>query len=1009
MKRAFSVSIVLLALLIPSAAFSQQLHTGNIRGTITDDTGAPLPGVNVTVTSPSLIGSSTGTSDENGLYRIPACPPGTYTVTCELPGFNTMVRKDVVVRVGMTLKVDITMEPAALAEELTVVAPSPMVDVQSTKIHSTITAEVMRNLPLNRDLYSIMALAPGVTSSSRVIHGGTQISNMFNIDGINTTDPDLQDPGTRLEYEVMEEVEIVTGGLTAQIGHTSGSFINVVTKSGGNDFHGSAQTYYTSEGLNQVLFTDEQLKAFNISKPSFSLFGIENSATLGGPILKDKLWFFATGAYNYTKYVANFVPTTILGVKYEPYQPLQKHYSGFLKLTGRMTNNLRFFLMGNYRYRSYPHASNGPFNAADYTDVRTYPNYTFMGNLSWIISPNTMLDIKGGHYMNIINSTHQPGAADNFYYQDHGTGYNWGGRHREEKVLRWSYQANTLFTHFADDLLGGSHEIRAGAEIYYGVSDWFIWRENPIVWYFYNGSPWYYRERDGLDGPHPRYGDGRIVVQNLGGSDGKNRVKADNICLTAFIQDSFTIANRLTLNLGLRLDQWNGWVPGYDKGAGTPLAEAIGADTYLPSLGFNPFGAMAAPDTWNDVIDFTTLSPRLGLVYDLFGDGKTALKLSYSRYRQVIGNASWQAVSPYRQKWYNYYWWDLNENMELDAPPVDNYVPYGGSPAVMSEEYFRRLVDPEMSGPMNDEIVASVNHQLLSDLNVGIQYFWKKMSNMYNAVLYDPDTDRYWYTYEQAPDWWIPFTTTIPAYDDFPEQTVTMYFLSKDSPVQMKRLAQVPEGKKRYQALEFTFEKRMSHGWQLGGSVVVSKVMSNIHDSRGANWGWSSAFGNANWWVNRYGVYGTDHPLMIKLFGTANLPLGFLASFFYTYFDGTPWQRTVSVVPPQEWADANNAMSDSFGINAEVSGTRRNIETSNMDFRLEKEFVFADFGKLGLFADIYNLLGHSYVFPNLNPGGTWRPVDENTNQGTFTPSGTYKRVTSTRGVRTFKFSVRFTF
>ena len=388
---------------------------------------------------------------------------------------------------------------------------------------------------------------------------------------------------------------------------------------------------------------------------------------------------------------------------------------------------------------------------------------------------------------------------------------------------------------------------------------------------------------------------------------------------------------------------------------------------------------------------------------------KTVLKLSYSRYRQVVANASWQAVSPYRQKWFRFYWFDLNNNRALDFPPIDKYVPYGGSPIGMLEDYYKKLVDPNISGPKNDEIIVSIKHQLLSDLSVGVQYIWKKMFNMYNGILYDPISDRYWNTYEKAPDWWIPFTTTVPAIDDYPQQTFTMYFLFKDSPPQEGRLAQIPEGKRRYQALEFTFEKRMSHGWHLGGSVILSKIMSNIHDSRGANWGWSSAFYNANWWVNRWGRYGTDQPLMIKLYGTCQLPLGFVASFFYTHFSGTPYNRTVIVIPPKEWADAHNALYQSFSVNVEPPGSRRNQSQDNIDFRIEKRFRLGDFGKLGLFVDVFTLLGHTYVYTNTNPGGTWRPIDENTNQGIYTPSGMYKRVTGTRGVRTFKLSLRFTF
>jgi hypothetical protein len=199
----------------------------------------------------------------------------------------------------------------------------------------------------------------------------------------------------------------------------------------------------------------------------------------------------------------------------------------------------------------------------------------------------------------------------------------------------------------------------------------------------------------------------------------------------------------------------------------------------------------------------------------------------------------------------------------------------------------------------------------------------------------------------------------------------------------------------------------MSHGWQLGGSVVLSKIRGNRSDTRGSNWGWSG-FADANYWVNRYGPTGHDQPVIVKLYGTAELPWGFMASFFYAHFDGYPWQRSVTVVPPAAWAAANNARTDAYGVNIEPMGTRRNPATDNLDMRFEK-VLDVGFGRLGVFVDIFNLLGHKYLYPNNNPGGTWRPADVNTNLGTFTPAGTYRTVTGLAGVRTFKFSARFTF
>jgi hypothetical protein len=1013
MKKSLIGAIVLFSILISSAAFSQQLQTGTVRGTVTDDTGAPLPGVNVTVKGPRLIGSLTDISNKDGLYRISALPSGTYTISFVLEGFKTVLWKDVIVQVGMNIKVNITMEPATIEQEVTVVAPSPTVDIQSNKLATTITAETMRLMPLNRDLMSVINLTPSATggevfTGAKVIHGGTEVSTMFQIDGVNTTDPDVLDPGPAVEFEIMEEVEIETGGLPPQIGQTSGGFVNVVTKSGGNDFHGTVQTYYTAEGLNQVLFTDEELNAYGFSKPSFPTVSTQNSATFGGPILKDKLWFFGAGAYRLTNYVPNFIPFTVLGKEYDQYEPKDKYYSGFLKLTGMLTKNLRFFVMGNYNITKFIPVNWSPFRAYDSTQPQDQPNTTLTGNLSWVISPNTMLEIRGGWNDIKYLQYNRPDATNNPYFRDSYTGYRWGSGSRDQEVLRWTDQANILLTHFQDDFLGGNHEIKAGAEFYYGVSDWILWRDNPIIWNFYNGSPWYYRGRYGLDGPHPVYGDGQIAVQALGPKNEPNRIRADNTCLTAFFQDSWTIANRLTLNLGFRVDKWNGWVPMYKKGAETPLAVAIGAATYLPSLGFNPFGELPAPPRWDDALNWTGFSPRLGLAYDLFGDGKTALKASYSRYRQMVTTASFQQVSPYQQYQFSYNWWDLNNNGQLDAPPVDRYDPFGASPAAMLSTTYKELLDPNLNGPIIDEIIASVNHELLPDLNVGVQYIYKKVGNLVSGVLYDPNTGRQWNTYEKAPEWWIPFTTIVPAFADFPEQKVTMYFLSNNAPEMVYRLTNIPESKRKYQALELTFEKRLSHGWQLGGSIVTSKVEGNQDDTRDWNWGWNG-FYDANYFVNRYGRNGHDQPLIIKLYGTAQLPLRFMASFFYTHFSGYPYQREGEVVPPEAWANENNARPWSWWVNLEPQGTRRRPAVDNIDFRLEKEFAFGSSKRLGMFVDIYNLLGNKYLYPDTNPGGTWLPAGENTNQGEFIPSGTYGRVLNLSGVRTFKFSLRFSF
>ena len=273
MRIARTVLALILVIGFASMLDAQALRQGGmIRGVITDKGGEGLPGVAVTTSSPALIGKITDVSGGDGSYRLPSLPPGTYIVTAELSGFKMMKREGVVVRVGQVIAINFTTEPSAINEEIQVTATSPVVDVQSLKISTRVDAEALSKLPLGRQFANIIAVTPGIIedfSSEKMtgmgtgeMHGGTAYSNAFEVDGVGVNDPAhnasiLFTP----QYDAIEEVDIETGGLSAAVGNTGGNFINVVTKSGGNTFHGTLNAYYHSEDLVQSLYQPEQLKA----------------------------------------------------------------------------------------------------------------------------------------------------------------------------------------------------------------------------------------------------------------------------------------------------------------------------------------------------------------------------------------------------------------------------------------------------------------------------------------------------------------------------------------------------------------------------------------------------------------------------------------------------------------------------------------------------------------------------------------------------------------------------
>ena len=212
--------------------------------------------------------------------------------------------------------------------------------------------------------------------------------------------------------------------------------------------------------------------------------------------------------------------------------------------------------------------------------------------------------------------------------------------------------------------------------------------------------------------------------------------------------------------------------------------------------------------------------------------------------------------------------------------------------------------------------------------------------------------------------------------------------------------------KLRYHGAEFTFNKRMSHGWQLGGSVTLSKSEGNTTGAsqRGSD------FRNPNSLVNSFGLTANDRPIFVKLFGSFSLPWKLMASFSYRFASGAPFTRTVTVYPPAAWAAANNVnRSYTYTINVEPRGSRRDLSQSQLDFRIEKQFSFSKIGTFGVFLDVFNILGFTHVNVNQNPAGSWRPTGANTNVGTLTPTGSYARIASVDGNRILKFSVRFRF
>jgi len=990
-------------------------QTGVISGTVVDNEGSPIPGVNVSASGPSLMGTATDVTNEEGSFRMPGLPPGNYTVTAELQGFKKVIRENVVVRLGMVVTLNLQTEPATLEEEVTVIAPSPVVDVKSSKIATNLSNEIMQSLPLSRDFYDIFAVVPGVASNVDAYNGtiygassrslsGTVVN--WQVDGVHANELAWGGPIGVPQFDVIEEVEIIGGGMPAEIGNTGGAYVNVVSKSGGNEFSGSAQVFHTSEGLVQTLYTDEQLDAMNIARPEAPIYSWDGSGTLGGPIVKDRIWFFTSLGLNSLKTNGNFIPTTILGKSYGPYDYTESYWRGMAKITSQLSRSLRLFVMFHGELENsnvFPYGKS-PTTAFE-ANFGMENNYRIMttGNLTWILNPDTIADFRLGYVRRWYPITTHEESDANVGMRDLFTGYSWNGVNSwESSILLQTAQTSARIAHFMDNLLGGDHEVVAGVEFEWGEQYYGYERTNPLTWYYYNGNPYYYRGFYNLDGPHPVFGDGRVQFANCGPNPGDSEKAIDLTQWGAYVQDAFNIRNRLVINAGLRLDYYDGNHGSSVNGGTSGLSFEIG-QSFEPLIGFNPYGPFEM-DSRKGVVSFVKLSPRVGLSYDIFGDGKTAFKVAYSRYYDQLTINQFDGISPSVCENYSFNWFDLNQNGQLDSPGIDRYDARSGLGQFSqpSWDYLLDRVDPDLDVAHYDEIMASIDHELFSNFSVKLQYIYKKGSgfpgNLWGQyTLYDRDTQKYWFSYERAPDWWVPFTTIIPAYGDYPEQKVTLYFRSQDSPWnrQYTREYNIPESKSEYNAFELSFNKRYSNGWTLGGSVVYSQYKAFFPNGT-----------SANEFVNGYGLAAS--PLNVKIFGSFEIPFGFVSSFFLQHRLGMPFNRTVTVVPPSDWAASHNTILWSETVNVEERGSRRNFGITNVDLRLEKTFPVLT-GKIGFFMDVYNLFGNVYTNVEQNPGGTWYPEGENSAAGRFEPGYFYGRIRSIDATRIFKFSIRFLF
>jgi len=597
MKKRILFAFLAFVLVFPSLALSQSRETGAILGSVTDGQGASLPGVTVTVSSPNLMGTRSMVTDAEGNYRFPALPPGNYTVKAELDGFKTVVRENVRLTTTVRLAVDFILEQAAVQEEVTVVAQAPTIDVKSTESASvTLSNEILRNIPYSQFTADIVQLAPGVTTDDVAYGASSSTGIAYTMDGVNVADPEAGSAWVFLDHNIIEEAKVMGIGLPAEYGNFTGVIFNIITKSGGNNFSGHFELDY--QGKSKFFVNDNNdayIRDFpELTAPMTEL--MDFSGHLGGPIKKDKLWFYVGLQY----YRSKDFPTGFA----EAQDYKQPH--SFFKLTSQISPSTN--LMASVQVDTYNGINRSPFGfnhtqlSPDTTLTQTSPEVVGNFNLTSIISSKSFFDIKGAffwgyYYLDPENGMDIPAHFLEDQNKWVGNAYHFGYYDRSR------FQVNASYTHYTEDFIAGDHDFKFGVE---AERSWVRNRfgyTGPNYTYYYDhaqGEPYLAYQYEGYD------------------------LNTYYTRLEGFVQDSWQITPRLNVNAGLRLSQNWGTVKDVD------------------GVVYNTF----------------RLAPRIGFTFDVFGDKTTVLKAHYGQFTEAMLSSYHDRMNPAAavSDWVAYYW-----------------------------------------------------------------------------------------------------------------------------------------------------------------------------------------------------------------------------------------------------------------------------------------------------------------------------------------------------------------
>ena len=940
---------------IPAAAQG----VGSIGGTIADKSGAVLPGSTVTLASPrGTIGSNqTAVTDERGAFQFTRLVPGAYSVKAELAGFTTAVQENVVVNADVTARVDFRLEIGGLAEDITVTGGAPLLDTTSALRQTVLSRELLDSMPNRVDVWGAARVIPSIIlskvdvggsesflQSSATVHGSVN-ENGYLIEGMDVSNLDGNGSAAimYLDPYAFEETNYQMGSAGTAVSNKGGLLFNMITRTGTNKLHGGAMFNGANHSMGYANYSDSLKSQLLAAVPAAALAANPNilpgadilkiydaGAWLGGPIVRDKVWFSASwhqqalnqyllGSYDSNGSQVlddNLMWTTSAKVAWQITKSAQLSYF----------NNLQYKLIG-HRNGGGTFADSRARNLNDkYPDVHQVKFTTPLGT----------------HV--VIDASYSRFRADDKFGQEPEV--------QNGDISRFDSVTNTYtvalptyrdLAAFRDQVLGsmsyftGRHDIRFGYQFMTAVQKSSTWSTSGLRAVYRTGKP------------------DSVNTYNVPITSTSSKIPVayepsyrDN---GLYIQDKWTPARKLTINAGLRFETTYGWQP-------------AACQTETTFVAGQCFSAIAgAPD-------FKAVVPRASAVYDLFGDGKTALKFSASRYDQPITLQNVLRLNPLGATSDTRPWTVCTTGQTSGCDLNGDLVPQLNELGASSGFTFgsNNRYDPGLKWPTSTEFSFELQRQLPGNVVGSVGYTRRLTRNNIGPRNVAVPLDSY-----------IPLTVTeansgksVVVYNQAPAlkgKTDVLWANSSDLDTD-------------FNGADITLNKRMSNRWSVTGGASFGQTKGDIYPTTSVA---TADLNNPNFTFRR-GLFGLDVPYSYRASGVYELPYQISLSGTLQYYQGFPELTTVSV--------GNNTVALTQGatvLTVEPRGSTRLPAVKSLDMSVRKNLKLGGL-KVEPRIDFFNLTNAATILGRVTQLGP-----------------TYGRVSSIQRGRLIKagFSVEF--